>query len=520
MINNLIISKNNLICLKPEIESGNIEYKLRLDKKDDMGLKKTKSQILWRLNEGKKEIGKYEAMYIIGINDDGSLSNISENELNISCEIFLKLLKDINCKVDKKENYVLNNNFIIVLKISKILNDITETNIILLSPSNVGKTSLLSNLIHDQIDDGNGYSRILSLNHKHEKISGQTSSIKREFLGFKNDFLLNYNYGFGMDIDEIYKESDRYVTIDDLPGNFKYIKTIIYGILSINKDLIIISFPSIDTKNFIINNLKFYKYIFKICKVLNKNPLILFTKSDLITDKNFKIINLIKLVKSYFKLKNTKILNNDSEYDNKYSYFLSISNTKNIGIKLLIKFLSNFSKFNKKLKLNNLIETDKKMFITNKIFKKDKTCILYGTNIYNKICCNENVNIICNGNIFTTNIINIEKNLSKSEYILSGETGCIEINYIHKSINKSSILFNNYFKENLNYKFEFIHDYDLKKIGKNFQMYNSCITQPIILLFENNKTIIKCSKKCLILNNSLTILKDINNKLYIGKIKF
>ena len=519
MINNLILTKNNFSYLLPEIENGNIEYKLRLDKKDNMALKKTKSQILWRLNEGKKVCGKYEALYIFGVNDDGSLSDISEDDLNKTYDIFLNLLNDINCKIIKKENYILNNkNFLLVLKISKAVNDIIETNILLLSPSNVGKTSLLSNLIHDQIDDGNGYSRILSLNHKHEKITGETSSIKREFLGFKNDFLLNYNYGFGMDIDEIYKESDRYITIDDLPGNLKFIKTILYGILSINKDLIIISFPSSDTKNFINKNLKFYKNIFKICEIENKKPLILFSKFDLIKDTNFKIQSLIKIIKSFFKIDNIEIINQKSIYNKNYTYCLQISNTKNIGIKLLIKFLSNFSNHIKENK-NKLNDTNKKLFITNKIYKKDKTCILYGTLIYGQINNGENINLICNGNIFKTNILNIEKKLAKSDYISSGETGCIEIDNFNNSLNKSTILFNNYFNKNINNKFEFIHNYDKKKMSKICQMFNSCITHPITLLFNDNKTIIKCSKKCLIQDNSLTILKDINNNLFIGKIK-
>src|SRR5436190_11039917 len=62
-------------------KKGNIEYKLRLDKKDTKKRDNMISQMLWRMNEGRNLYGKYEANYILGIHDDGTFSNMTEHEL-------------------------------------------------------------------------------------------------------------------------------------------------------------------------------------------------------------------------------------------------------------------------------------------------------------------------------------------------------------------------------------------------------------------------------------------------------
>ena len=82
MVNNTIDKIFNYIYtttkFKPEVEKGNIEYKLRLDTKDNIGLSKTYSQLLWRLNEGKQLYNLYEAFYVFGVKDNGEFSNLSK----------------------------------------------------------------------------------------------------------------------------------------------------------------------------------------------------------------------------------------------------------------------------------------------------------------------------------------------------------------------------------------------------------------------------------------------------------
>ena len=95
---------------KPEVEEGNIEYKWRLDFKNDLNLKKLVSQILWRLHEGNEINGIYEAHYILGIKDKGDLGKLTLEELDLTIDIFKKSLERASAYIifEKKYEFVQN----------------------------------------------------------------------------------------------------------------------------------------------------------------------------------------------------------------------------------------------------------------------------------------------------------------------------------------------------------------------------------------------------------------------------
>lgn len=72
-----------------------------------------------------------------------------------------------------------------------------------------GKSSLMSVLTNDVLDDGKGSARSLIMKHPHEKESGRTSDIGEKYLK-KND--------------------KEYITFIDLAGHEKYLKTTIHGV--------------------------------------------------------------------------------------------------------------------------------------------------------------------------------------------------------------------------------------------------------------------------------------------------
>ena len=96
------ISENKFIS---EDNEGNIEYKWRLDKKNELGIKKILTQMLWRLNEGYEKYGTYEAYYLIGVYDNGNLGNLTEEEIDENINIFKYVLENGNIKLlcEKKE---------------------------------------------------------------------------------------------------------------------------------------------------------------------------------------------------------------------------------------------------------------------------------------------------------------------------------------------------------------------------------------------------------------------------------
>ena len=51
----------------PENQEGHIEYKWRLDTKNNLGHKKLLSQMMWRINEGYEMYGEKKAGYLLGV---------------------------------------------------------------------------------------------------------------------------------------------------------------------------------------------------------------------------------------------------------------------------------------------------------------------------------------------------------------------------------------------------------------------------------------------------------------------
>ena len=91
---------------KDEDYYGCVEYKRYFNNKK---LEKYTTQLLFRLNEG---YGK--SIYLIGINDNGSIYGLNDKELEININFMKKMVKNINCRIElilkciyKDKNFVL-----------------------------------------------------------------------------------------------------------------------------------------------------------------------------------------------------------------------------------------------------------------------------------------------------------------------------------------------------------------------------------------------------------------------------
>ena len=300
--------------LEPEVEYGNKEYKLKIINKENDRIEQLASQLKWRLNEGNGE-----ALYYIGVNDDGSVIGLNSNELKETIMNIKKMCEKINSKIISTEKI----NKYYVLKIKFIENEIKSKRILFIGPHNGGKTTLISNLSRNINDNGNGYSRNYVFNHKHEIYSGMTSSISIE-----NIKLCQNNI-------------DIILNLIDTPGNIKYRKTLIRAINKYLPDLILLILNpteiDINTIKFYLDIITFYDHEFKI----------IFCKNDLYNknNKNF----LIKFI---------------NEYLNKKFCIIEINNINNLNYNKLIKLLIN-CETNKFCKDNIKIQICDKLSIPN-----------------------------------------------------------------------------------------------------------------------------------------------------------
>ena len=80
-----------MFLLKPESDEGSVEYKRHLVNPSARNFEKLTTQLLWRLNEGGGE-----CLYEIGVDDDGFVRGISEEEMKFSVETLEKWLKQLS----------------------------------------------------------------------------------------------------------------------------------------------------------------------------------------------------------------------------------------------------------------------------------------------------------------------------------------------------------------------------------------------------------------------------------------
>ena len=230
----------------PENDEGNVEYKRHLCS-DELGVpddnynirfQQLVTQLKYRLSEGSGI-----ALYYIGVEDDGSLYELSSKQSSKSISILKKMAFYIDAKIT---DVVFKNKYIkVIIKDKNNYSLYPEKRILLLGDTETGKTTFLAYLIKDKVDTINCKSRLYILNHKHELESGKSSS---------------FNY------QSLIHKGIKYVFIDT-PGDdelfSKNSKTRNKTILSFQFDLVLFFEKENDTWE----KRKMYNYYFKLLNI-------------------------------------------------------------------------------------------------------------------------------------------------------------------------------------------------------------------------------------------------------------
>jgi adenylate kinase family enzyme len=173
------------IYLDPEIEEGNIEYKRCLSDTDITRLEEYTSQMLWRIGEGKGE-----AIYYLGVEDNGTFYNWNEIQKNKTLQTFKKIVNKADLKIAKLEkiNYKIESkmNYYYKVVIREKQKNVMEKRILLLGESGIGKSTFIANIILSKVDELNKEARMYLFNHKHEIIQKKTSSFNYMYIIYNN----------------------------------------------------------------------------------------------------------------------------------------------------------------------------------------------------------------------------------------------------------------------------------------------------------------------------------------------
>lgn len=117
VLENIILKNYNILeyNLGKENDSGNIEYKRSIITYNNIiKINKLTRQILWRISEGLEILNKKVCYYLIGIEDNGLSSNLSDIEIEKNKVIINNIIKNSNIKCIIKEIKYKNNNILLI----------------------------------------------------------------------------------------------------------------------------------------------------------------------------------------------------------------------------------------------------------------------------------------------------------------------------------------------------------------------------------------------------------------------
>uniref|UniRef100_A0A8C2ZHI1 GTP binding protein 2 n=1 Tax=Cyclopterus lumpus TaxID=8103 RepID=A0A8C2ZHI1_CYCLU len=226
-------SNNTPYVLPPEAEEGNIEYKLKLVNTTQYRFEHLATQMKWRLQEGRGE-----AVYQIGVEDNGMLAGLSEEDLRTSLNTLHRLAEKVGADITVLREREVDDDSDVPRKIAEVLirkvpddQQFLDLRVAVLGNVDSGKSTLLGVLTQGELDNGRGRTRLNLFRHLHEIQTGRTSSISFEILGFNSKGEV-VNYSESRTAEEICESASKMITFIDLAGHHKYLKTTIFGLTS------------------------------------------------------------------------------------------------------------------------------------------------------------------------------------------------------------------------------------------------------------------------------------------------
>ncbi|ORX57534.1 P-loop containing nucleoside triphosphate hydrolase protein [Hesseltinella vesiculosa] len=235
--------------LPPEIDhEGNIEYKLKLIDPSEERLEHLITQLKWRLSEGQGE-----ALYELGVSDDGTLSGLSEQEMEATLDTLRRMAAELNANVSiKKSVQLTNDKRVIEARIRQHQptggsnsTHHSDLRIVVIGDTGTGKSTLIAHLSHGIKDTGHGTARISLLRHPHEMETGNTSSIVHEMIGYTEEGKLVSMASDHIETwEQICHASAKVMTLLDTSGRARFIRTTISAIMGYTPDYAMLVVPA------------------------------------------------------------------------------------------------------------------------------------------------------------------------------------------------------------------------------------------------------------------------------------
>lgn len=263
--------------MEPEKETGNVEYKLKLLGKTDERIQNLASQMKYRCEEG---FG--ECIYNLGVSDNGTLEGITEDDYTETINTLRGAAASNNYSVSVLTKTPITESKAVyeVFIRENNENKYIDVKVAVAGSVDAGKSSLLGVLTTGQRDNGRGSARLSVFNFPHEVRTGRTSSVAHHILGYDSfGQIVNYaGHVNRMSWPDIVRQSSKIISLFDLAGHEKYLKTTILGLTSSFPDLCLII---IGANRGVLRMTK--EHIF-LCVTLHIPFVLVITKVDMVGD--------------------------------------------------------------------------------------------------------------------------------------------------------------------------------------------------------------------------------------------
>jgi len=223
--------------LAEEKEEGNVEYKLKIVSPDEDRLERLATQMRYRLREGGGE-----AIYELGVSDDGRLIGLSDYELKESLKWLRKAAKKIGAKITILREGRGRRGKVVELLVRMVREDFPIYVMVpVLGNVDSGKSTTIGVLCSGELDNGSGSARSKVMRFLHELKTGRTSSISSHLLGFnEKGEVVNYDLASPLNEAEVFLNSSKVICFVDLGGHERYLRTTLKGVTGRAPDYIML----------------------------------------------------------------------------------------------------------------------------------------------------------------------------------------------------------------------------------------------------------------------------------------
>lgn len=212
-------------------ERENIEFKENL--KEDYHLQKDRKQRLASQMKYRMEKGDGEAIYFVGVDDDGNLVGLSEEKMEESLFVLEKVAQEIDSHVLNVKHQSAGHGRVAKVLIGKN-NHLPKEHLLLGVAGHVdhGKSTLVGTLTTGSLDNGAGRTRIFLDIQKHEIDRGLSADLSFAVYGFREGTPVRLKNPLNKkEKSKLVEDCDKVVSFVDTVGHEPWLRTTIRGIV-------------------------------------------------------------------------------------------------------------------------------------------------------------------------------------------------------------------------------------------------------------------------------------------------